>query len=125
TPDQNKGNEREKPREFTTPKIDPIYKDRWDTESPPFDEYTAMRLEVEYDAAENEVYVFKINTDNTPLLNEIKMRRLEDRASRNQFLYGNVLVGLSLLLQDKNARARAEENAGKIEDKIEATCRAM
>ena len=52
-------------------------------------------------ARDNEIPVFRINMDNTPLLNEIKQRRFDDQAARNQFMYGNVLVGLSLLLQDK------------------------
>ena len=35
------------------PKIDPVYRDRW--EKFKFDEYTAMKMDVEYDDAENEI----------------------------------------------------------------------
>ena len=52
-----------------------------------FDEFTAMRVEVAgYDGEEeNEVYEFKINMDNTPLLNEIKQRRLDDGPAKKPF----------------------------------------
>ena|ERR1700722_5953818 len=62
---------------------------------------------------------------NTPLLNEIKQRRLEDMTARNQFLYANVLVGLSMLLQDKQSPKNNDENAASIEARIEETTRAM
>ena len=107
TADKTPGKDREKPRELATPKIDPVYRDRWGEQKPAFDEYTGMRMDVEYDADDNEIPVFRINMDNTPLLNEIKQRRLEDTSARNQFMYGNVLVGLSILLQDKDKRRRA------------------
>jgi hypothetical protein len=83
-------------------------------------------MDVEYDADEAEVPVFRINMDNTPLLNEIKQRRLEDTSARNQFMYGNVLVGLSILLQDKD-KSDVPEDAKqlRVEDRIEMTCRGL
>src|SRR5262249_34706478 len=69
---------------------------------------------------------FKINMDNTPLLNEIKQRRLDDGPARNQFMYGNVLVGLSLLLQDGEVDENGDDpKMAKVEDRIEMTCRAL
>jgi len=69
-----------------------------------------MQMDVEYDADENEIPVFRINMDNTPLLNEIKQRRLDDVPARNQFMYGNVLIGLALLLQDRDRVGLPEES---------------
>ena len=104
----------------------PIYRDRWEEQIPAFDEYTAMRLDWEYDAADNEVPVFRINMDNTPLLNEIKLRRLDDGSARNQFMYGNVLIGLSILLQDKEKRELPDDVSPlKVEDQIDMTCRGI
>ena len=79
---------------------------------------------------ENEIYEFKVNMDNTPLLNEIKQRRLDDSPARNQFLYGNVLIGLSMLLQDKQAKGSTQNGNGDyklppIEARIETTCTAL
>lgn len=125
------GHERELPQQLATPNIERVYREQWGAQTPPFDEFTAMRVEVAgYDEDDKEIYEFKINMDNTPLLNEIKHRRLDDVAARNQFLYGNVLVGLSMLLQDKQSQESKENGNGDsklppIEARIEATCRAL
>jgi hypothetical protein len=123
-PNEQQGNDRERPRQLSTPRIDPVYRDRWEAHK--FDEFTAMKMDVEYDAENNEIPVFRINMDNTPLLNEIKQRRFDDEPARNQFMYGNVLVGLSLLLQDKDKGEQpADAVQTKVEDHIESTCRAL
>ncbi|HXN88893.1 MAG TPA: hypothetical protein VN890_06025, partial [Methylocella sp.] len=123
-PDKTRGKDRERPRELATPKIDPVYRDRWAELK--FDEYTAMKMDVEYDVAENEIPVFRINMENTPLLNEIKQRRLEDAPARNQFMFANVLVGLSMLLQDKDkGELPLDTMQMKTEDRIEMTCKAL
>ena len=78
-----------------------------------------------------EIYEFKVNMDNTPLLNEIKQKRLDESAARQQFLYANVLVGLSLLLEDKQMEEGKKQNLGEddkqetVEGRIEKTCRAL
>lgn len=124
TPTDQQGKDRERPRQLSTPKMDLVYRDRW--EKLKFDEFTAMKVGVEYDAEENEIPVFQINMDNTPLLNEIKQRRLDDEAARNQFVYGNVLVGLSLLLQDKDKGEQPPDAVQvKVEDQIDSMCRAL
>ena len=122
SPTRTQGDDRERPRELATPKIDTVYRDRW--EAVKFDEYTAMKLETEYDTVDNETTVFRVNMDNAPLLNEIKLRRLDDTSARKQFLYGNVLVGLSILLQDKNQELPTDTQI-KVEDRIEITCQAL
>jgi hypothetical protein len=126
-PPQNKsGTDREAPRQLATPNIERVYRDGWDKQNPPFDENTALRVEVTgYDSQENEMYEFRINMDNTPLLNEIKQRRLDDVPARNQFLYANVLVGLSMLLQHKQKTAPEREGASSVELRIEDTTRAL
>jgi hypothetical protein len=126
TADKTEGKDREKPRELATPRIVPVYRDEWAEQKPAFDEYTGMRMDVEYDDDDNDIPVFRINMDNTPLLNEIKQRRLEDIPARNQFMYGNVLVGLSIMLQDKDNNDVPEDaKVLKVEDRIEMTCRAL
>jgi hypothetical protein len=131
-PQPKPGHEREIPRQLATPHIERVYREQWEGQNPPFDEFTAMRVEVTgYEGEEeNEVYEFKINMDNTPLLNEIKQRRLDDVPARNQFLYGNVLVGLSMLLQDKQSGESPQNGNGEyklppIEVRIEAACGAL
>jgi hypothetical protein len=48
-----------------------------------------------------------------------------DITARNQFLYANVLVGLSMLLQDRQSPKNNDENAPSIEARIEETTRAL
>jgi hypothetical protein len=102
------------------------FRDDWEKQKPPFDENTALRVEVTgYEGAdENEVYEFRINMDNMPLLNEIKQRRIDDGPARNQFLYGNVLIGLSMLLQHKQSSTTDAESKS-VEARIEETTRAL
>jgi hypothetical protein len=123
-PSKNPGKDRERPRELATPKIVRVYRDQWAEMK--FDEYTAMKMEIEYDAADNEIPVFRINMDNTPLLNEIKQSRLDDSPARNQYMYGNVLVGLSILFQDQEKGSpSADAVQMKVEDRIEMACRGL
>lgn len=123
-PDQQSGTDRERPRQLNTPKMDPVYRDRWEKFG--FDEYTAMKMDEEYDESDNVTPVFRINMDNTPLLNEIKQRRLDDNNARNQFMYGNVLIGLALLLEDKDKIEQSPDTPqATVEDRIEGMCRAI
>lgn len=131
-PTDRDGKGRERPSQLAPPQIERIYQDDWAKHG--FDEFTAMKVEpVGYDGTndDTEIYTFKVNMDNTPLLNEIKQKRLEDSPARNQFLYANVLVGLSLLLEDKQIGEKAGQDLGEddkretVEDRIERICRAL
>lgn len=128
-PSDKPGGDREAPRQLAAPAIEPVYRKDWEKQKPVFDETTAMRIGVkEYDAADNEVYEFRINMDNAALLNEIKLRKLEDESARNQFLYANVLVGLSLLLQHKQNKTDGKIDPSvpnDIESKVEKTSQAL
>lgn len=128
TPQQKPGADRELPQQLAMPRIERVYRDQWEDQSPPFGEFTAMRASViGYEGQdEKDIYEFRINMDNTPLLNEIKQRRLEDGSARNQFLYANVLVGLSLLLDGKKGNSGAEiEGGADIEGRIDQTTAAL
>jgi len=129
TPVNNDGKERERPSQLAPPQIKKIQRQDWEKHD--FDEYTAMKVEpIGYDQG-MEIYEFQVNMDNTPLLNEIKQKRMEDGPARNRFLYANVLVGLSLLLEQKQIEERKGQNLGEddnqvtIEDHINRTCRAL
>ena len=131
-PSEKQGKERERSTEVAPPQIERIFKDDWEQHG--FDEFTAMKVEaVGYDGDDDstELYAFKINMDNTPLLHEVKQKRLDIGLARNQFLYANVLVGLSLLLHSKQTdgqeRQAGEDNKStvSIEYQIFDTCRAL
>lgn len=131
-PKKKEGEERERPTELESPNIKRVYRDEWEAEG--FDEFTAMRIEsVGYSEDESaEFYEFKVNMDNMPLESEAKNKRLSKENTkllREQFLYANVLVGLSLLLQDKQTkktdRMGVEQPSETIEDYVERTCNAL
>ena len=131
-PADRNGKERERPSQLAPPQIERIYQDDWAKHG--FDEFTAMKVEaVGYDGTndDTEIYTFKVNMDNAPLLNEIKQKRLEDSPARNQFLYANVLVGLSLLLEDKSMKEKTSQDLDEddkretVEERIERICRAL
>ena len=131
-PGEGEGKDRERPMEVAPPKVTRVYRDRWEVEG--FDEYTAMKVEsVGYTEDEStELYEFKVNMDNTPLENESKQKRLDqDKCTllREQFLYANVLIGLSLFLEDKKTGGKEAVDSDvlqeTIEERIERTCRAL
>lgn len=132
-PRDRAGDDRERPRRLGQPQIEQIYREDWDKHD--FDEFTAMKIEaVGYAGEEDntELYAFKVNMDNTPMMNEIKEKRLDDQLARKQFMYANVLVGLSLLLQEKQRPKTSVENGNSemprsisIEQQVESTCRAL
>ena len=131
-PTDRRGKDRERPMEVAPPRIRRIYRDSWEAEK--FDEFTAMKAEpIGYTEDEDtDIYEFKINMDNTPLKHEGKQKRLDEVQSKilgEQFLYANVLIGLSLLLEEKRtSKAGSEVVDGReetVEDRIEHTCRAL
>jgi hypothetical protein len=128
TPRPRPGADRELPQQLAMPRIVRVYRGQWEDQSPPFGEFTAMRAcVVGYEGEdERDIYEFRVNMDNTPLLNEIKQRRLDDSSARNQFLYANVLVGLSLLLEGKKSNGAANGEGGTdIEARIDQTTAAL
>ena len=130
-PTDRPGRERERPRQLAPPQIKRIYRDEWENHD--FDESTAMKVELLGYEGENEsteIYQFKVNMDNMPLLNEIKQKGLEDSSARNQFLYANVLVGLSLLLDKSSGESQIqngneESGATPVEETIDKICHAL
>ena len=131
-PKDKDGAERERPSELESPNIKRVYRDDWEKEG--FDEFTAMKIEsLGYsDDETSEFYEFKVNMDNMPLESEAKLKRLSKEVTallREQFMYANVLIGLSMILEDK--RAKKTENGDEdapsetIEDRVERTCRAL
>ena len=132
SPSERPGKERERSTEVAPPNIERIYREDWEQHC--FDDLTAMKVEaIGYGGIDDstELYAFKVNMDNTPLLNEVKQKRLDIGLARNQFLYANVLVGLSLLLHSKQTKGQSLENGQgngsivPIEDQISDTCRAL
>jgi len=129
------GAERERPSGLESPNIKRVYRDDWKNED--FDGFTAMKIEsLGYSEDEtSEFYEFKVNMNNMPLEREAKLKRLSKEATellREQFMYANVLIGLSTILEDKEDKRTEKTESGEedapsetVEDRVERTCRAL
>ena len=131
-PKDKDGAERERPSELESPNIKRVYRQHWEAEH--FDELTAMKIELTgySDDETSDLYEFKVNMHNMPLESEAKLKRLSKEATAllcEQFMYANVLIGLSMILEDKRTKKTesSEDDAPveTIEDRVEITCRAL
>ncbi len=131
-PGSEDGKRREGPLSLALPRIKRVYREQWDEND--FDELTAMKVEcVDYTKDEKtEIYEFKVNMDNIPLANEATRKHLDVNqyeVLRQRFLYANVLIGLSLLHDEKQSRLQPEDEGDMrqehIEARIDRTCRAL
>ncbi len=131
-PKDKDGAERERPSKLDSLKVRHVYRKDWDAEG--FDEHTAMKIEfLSYWKMKPLRSMNSRSTwDNMPLESEAKQRQFskEDIALLRQgFVYANVLIGLSMILGDKDTK-KAENGDGDapaetIEDRVEHTCRAL
>jgi len=133
-PSNDEGSDRERPNQVKTPDITRVYQDEWEEHG--FDGETALCAEFSRyvgENDENEIYEFKINMDNAALINEIKMKRLDEAQAmtlKEQFMYANVLIGLSILLDDKKNRKNGTtvvdaEEGESVEVRIANTTRSL
>ncbi|MYI76465.1 MAG: hypothetical protein F4077_01680 [Gammaproteobacteria bacterium] len=130
-PGKQKGKNRETPLKIKPPNIIRVYREEWNEHK--FDEFTAMKVESLGPSDDgSEIYEFKVNMDNILLITESKLKQLDDNKHKllsEQFLYANVLVGLSLLLEDqKKAGNESPDNDSRTEnvlERIDSVCRAL
>ncbi len=142
-PSDKEGQEREMPSGIQMPNIRLVDEADWPNRTPPFDQYTALRIKHAGQQDPNDgngdapdIYDFFINMDNLYLKSELKAGGKEDpEVIRARFKYGLVLVGLALLQQDAQNKKRSggdndeepEENGHKenIESRVEAVSKAL
>lgn len=99
------------PTGVSLPNITEVKEEDW--EKYKFDRFSAC--DIVQDANPNDesesVYTFRINVDNVHLLTEIKSGTADPRLPRAKFVFGNVLLGLSLIQHHReNEKARAASN---------------
>lgn len=124
-PGQKPGSEREIPSGIAFPQIKVLHESDWNTVSPPFDKYSALRVK---DSGEGDngqtAYDFFVNLDNIYYKNELKGSKKDLKLLEARFTNALVLIGLALL-QDKTADSDElnedmnESGGENIEDKIE------
>lgn len=117
------------PSGLSAPRIERVFKEDWAEHG--FDEHVAMRVRTvgyEEDDAERPIRVFYVNMDNVALLHEATQKRLPIDLARSQFLYGNVLFGLAMLLDEAGrwtGSASEDVQGADVESAIEASTRAL
>jgi hypothetical protein len=95
-----------------------------------FDEFTACKLIEDADEASGQsVYSFYVNVDHIALRNDMKRSTEDAILQEAKFFYGNVLLGLALIHQQKSDEKRQigrdyPKDPRPIEDIVEATTRA-
>jgi hypothetical protein len=101
-----------------------------------FDENTACKIVEDArgdEDKEESMFTFYINVDNLALRTELKDSRDDVAVQEAKFIYGNVLIGLALLHEDRNKKPKAlaveenetAENAPSVATAVEQTTRAM
>ncbi len=142
-PGKEQGQGREAPAGIALPKIIEVPERDWKNYTPPFDQYTALRIR---DAGQADtpstgengsgpgVYDFYVNADNVFLKSELKIGGEGVQLKRARFINGLVLVGLALLHdeyrkkdlpQEEDDRGDAQEEESNIEDRVEMFTRAV
>ena len=144
-PSREKGTERETPSGIALPKIIEVTQAEWHQHTPPFDQFTALRIrhagtvgeKAEQEDVQTDVFDFYVNVDNIYFKNEVKFSGDDVELKKARFLNGLVLIGLAILHDDEQQKrmkneeegdSREEESEsqdGNVEDRIERFTRAL
>lgn len=119
---KKKGKDRETAMMFAPPNPTKVYENPkegqvgWDTMEPPFDQHTALvirhSISDENGEDEQEIYDFWINVDNLYLKTEQKDSKRDPKILEACFLYGMILVGISLIHDDLERGKSSDANLG-------------
>jgi len=119
-PTKEEGKDREIPSGISLPEIFEVYENEWEKKSPPFDQYTALRIKNAGVSGENgdepEVYDFFVNMDNMYLKSELKSGGQDIEVVKARWKYSLVLLGLALLHHDVQTKKAREGNEGDEQD---------
>jgi hypothetical protein len=132
-PSTNAGKDREVPSGVDLPTIIKVarhpeeHQKGWDSMTPPFDDYSAMRIRHAGTQAADEitgqevkeVYDFYVNIDNIYLKTEQKRGKEDSQILSAKFIYALVLLGLSIINYDIQVIENDKENQEPLENKVE------
>lgn len=132
-PSDNEGSEREKPVGIELPNIVQVASNpgpnqkSWDSMSPRFNEYSALRITHAgvSNSSENgkseprNVYDYYVNVDNIYLKTEQKSSKENPEILQAKYVYGLVLMGLALVNFQGQQKASNGDNQSNIEERVE------
>ena len=101
----------EEPFGIELPVIKKVREEEWLAEG--FNKFSSTKVTADVDTEDGQdktVYTFTINVDNAYLKTEMKDAKSEASLVEAKFVYGNVLLGLALIRDDKERRQRQREN---------------
>lgn len=138
-PGSERGTRRELPGGISLPTIIQVTEEKWNNYTPPFDQYTALRIihaGTENGETENsDVYDFYVNIDNSFLKAEMKMAPHLADVLKAQFTYGLVLIGLAMIQEHFRTHQSArkapssdpeeKDEPYNVADTVETTCKAI
>lgn len=139
-PGKENGDEREIPTGIQLPVWKPVHESEWEAQTPPFDQYTALRIKNAGLVSDSEagdqkdVYDFFINVDNIHLKRFLKYELKageDDRVAQTRFEIGMILVGLAIIHKNARERKNGSANSGderpeiNVEDQVEAATEAL
>jgi len=126
------GDKREIPSGLNIPDIKEIHEALWGKYE--FDKYSALKIiQEDSDGDENDsnnpdLYTYYINVDNIFLQNEVKVSKVSAEVLKKRFIYGMVLLGMSLLRDYKENASKGSDssnNSKSVEDIIFHTTSAL
>jgi hypothetical protein len=136
-PSETEGEEREVPTGIQLPNWVAVSEPNWSKHSPPFDQFTALRIKHAGNSAEqskdgNDVYDFFINEDNVHLKRYLKydLKAGEsDDLARTRFEIGLMLTGLAVIYRaskpDRKNEADVDNNENNVEEQVDHFTKAI
>jgi len=125
-PSGSYGDRRDWPGGIAMPKIIKVRQNEWGSESPPFDQFTALRAvhagsaeTGDQGAEEAAIYDFYVNVDNAYLRTEQKRSSTEANILEARFVYGLVLIGLGVMQVDAETNNVDTSDGTADEDSVE------
>lgn len=132
-PAKKNGANREAPSAVDLPNIIKVGRDPkenqkgWNEMSPPFDEYSALRIvhagtqaaDESTGQEEKNIYDFFVNVDNIYLKTEQKSSSEDAEVLNAKFVYALVLLGLSIINYDLQINENEKEDQESLESKVE------
>lgn len=130
---KNSGDDYDAPSGLDIPEPQRIREAKWETQDPPFDKFTALRVKHVGAGVGVDSYDFKVNVDNIYLRSEQKRSKESAEVLESRFTVALVLIALGLLQDEHRPGERTEETEHELisdedldlEKRVESLTRAV
>lgn len=129
---EKEGNERDAPSGLDIPKVEKIKEADWESQDPPFNKFTALRVKHAGQVKGVDTYDYKINVDNLYLKSEQKQSKDSVEILESRFTVALILLALALFQDEHHTEEIKEEDvstemldAPDLEKRVENFTRAV